>query len=103
MFIVVLITCPIRNAEEIAKKLLEERLVACVNIARVKSFFWWKGKVDEAEESLLIAKTRSALLEKLMAKVREIHPYEVPEMIALPVCGGLEEYLKWVEEETSRA
>jgi len=102
--VVVLVTCPSREvAERIAKALLEARLAACVNITpELKSIFWWKGEVEEASEVLMFIKTKAELLDELIARVRELHPYEVPEVIALPVAAGLSDYLAWVEEETKR-
>lgn len=98
----VLITCPSKEvAEEIARALLKERLAACVNITgSLLSLFWWKGRIDQAEEALMLVKTRASLLEQLIAKVRELHPYEVPEVIALPITSGSEAYLAWLGEET---
>ena len=102
--VVVLVTCPSREvAERIAKALLEARLATCVNITpELKSIFWWKGEVEEASEVLMFIKTKAELLDELIARVRELHPYEVPEVIALPVAAGLSDYLAWVEEETKR-
>lgn len=102
MFAAVLITCPDREvAERIARALLEERLAACVNITGpLLSLFWWEGRIDRAEEFLLLVKTRTSLLERLIARVRELHPYEVPEVVALPIIGGSEDYLAWLGEET---
>jgi len=102
LFVVVLITCPDREmAERIARALLEERLAACVNITGpLSSLFWWEGRIDRAEEFLLLVKMRFNLLEKLVARVRELHPYEVPEVVALPIVGGSEDYLAWLGEET---
>ena len=97
-----LITCPDREvAERIARALLEERLAACVNITGpLSSLFWWEGRIDRAEEFLLLVKMRFNLLEKLIARVKELHPYEVPEVVALPIVGGSEDYLAWLGEET---
>ena len=102
--VVVLVTCPGRDvAERIAKALLEARLAACVNItSELKSFFWWEGKVEEASEVLMFIKTRAELLDELIDKVKELHPYEVPEVIALPVTAGSSNYLAWVKEETKQ-
>ena len=99
-FRVVLITCGSREeAEKISKILVEEKLAACVNIlSGVKSYFWWKGKVDEADEYLLIIKTSVEKIEKLFRKVKELHSYSVPEIISLPILEGNTEYLKWIEE-----
>ena len=91
------------NAEEarrIADLLLKERKAACINIVpRVDSLFWWQGKVDSAKEALLIIKTRKPLLGKLIKKMRALHSYEVPEIIALPIIGGNSDYLDWLDKE----
>ncbi len=98
---VVFITAPSGKGEELARRLVEERLAACVNVIRgVRSIYWWRGKVEADEEDLLVVKTSGEALEELIKRVREIHPYEVPEVIALPVEKGLAEYIAWVVEET---
>jgi len=89
------------SAEKISQDLLDEKLAACANtIHGVRSLFWWKGKIDEAHESLIICKTRQSLVKKLTKFVRERHEYEVPEIIAVPIIGGNPDYLKWVKEST---
>jgi len=100
MYTVVLITAPKKDAEKIARHLLERRVAACVNIADVKSLYWWEGKIEEDEEALLIVKTSTDKLNDLVKEVRAVHPYQVPEVIALPIVGGYKEYLSWVERET---
>ncbi len=102
-FIVVMITSPDREeAGKIATSLLEKRQAACVGIyPRGESLFRWEGKIDRAEEFLLIAKTRRDLLERLVDTVKSIHAYEVPEIIALPVAGGSRDYLDWLAGEVS--
>jgi len=99
---VVLITAPSHKiAEMIAKALVEERLAACVNIlSSIRSVYRWEGKVCDDREELLIAKTRAGCLDRLGGRVRELHPYEVPEVIALPVEWGSSDYLSWVAGET---
>jgi len=102
--VVVLITVPNNDvAEKIANVLVTEHLAACVNIVpEVTSTYFWKGEVCKDKELLLIIKTRSSLLGKLIEAVRKVHPYEVPEIIALPIVAGFNEYLKWVEEVTRK-
>ncbi len=99
-YIVVLVMTPSREeAEKIARRLLEEKLAACINIVGdVKSLFWWQGRIDEASEALMIIKTRLDLLEKLIETVRKLHSYTVPEIIALPIIAGHADYLKWIDE-----
>jgi len=85
------------EAERIAKVLLEQRKAACVNIVpRVSSLFWWQDKLDSTQESLLIVKTKTSLLNELVRLVKEIHSYDVPEVIALPIVGGNQAYLEWI-------
>ncbi len=100
-YIVLFITTPtVEEAQRISKILLEQRKAACVNIVpRVSSLFWWQGKIDSAEESLLIVKTRASVLNEIVTLVREIHSYDVPEIIAVPIIGGNQDYLEWIGNE----
>ena len=99
-YIVTFVTCSSKKeAILIANKLLNEKLVACVNIIEgISSFFWWKGKVDKAAESLLIIKTVKKNFGKIQKTVKRIHSYDVPEIIALPIVSGSRSYLKWIDE-----
>jgi periplasmic divalent cation tolerance protein len=97
----VLCTCPQESADDIADAVLEDRLAACVNILpQVRSKYWWEGKINTDNESLLIMKTRDDLVADLIAKIKEMHPYEVPEVIAFDIKEGNADYLKWIAEET---
>jgi periplasmic divalent cation tolerance protein len=100
--LLVLITAGNREeARKIAELLVNEKKAACVNIvADVDSLFRWKGKVESARESLLLVKTTAALLPELIGLVKEIHSYEVPEIIAFPIVGGSEDYLQWLDSAT---
>jgi periplasmic divalent cation tolerance protein len=90
------------HAQKIANQLLTEKKAACVNIVpQVDSHFWWHGKIENAGEQLLIIKTRSALLADVEKIVKSIHPYTVPEIIALPIIGGNQDFLNWVDKETT--
>ena len=90
------------EAQKIASVLLNKKKAACVSIfPKGDSFFWWKGKVEKAREYLIIAKTVSSLLDDLIKLVKEIHNYEVPEVVALPIMGGNEDYLDWLDKELS--
>ena len=81
--------------------MVNEKLAACTNIVSpVQSLFRWEEKLCDETETLIIAKTRLDLFEKLQVKVKELHSYEVPEIIALPIIKGNEDYLKWVQNET---
>lgn len=98
MFAVILCTCSRQEAGRIAMALVEEKLVACVNIGEVNSYFRWEGKVQQEGEALLIMKTRSGKVKEIIGRIRELHSYEVPEIIALPIIDGHEGYLDWVRE-----
>ncbi len=103
-YIVVLITVPDRElAQRIADALVRERWAACVNILpSIQSMFHWQGDIVREEEVLLLAKSRRDLLPSLALRVQELHSYTVPEIIALPIVGGSNEYLRWVEESIRR-
>lgn len=103
-FIVVFVTCSSpEEAEKIGNSLVGKRLVACVNIIpRIKSIFHWKGKIAKEKEVLLIGKSRMELFDSIQNEVKELHSYEVPEIVALPVEAGSEDYLEWVKEETQK-
>ncbi len=89
-----------KEAQKISELLLGRRKAACVNIVpMVDSSFWWQGKLDSARESLLIIKTKASLLPEIIDMVKEAHGYEVPEIIALPIVGGSEDYLNWIDSE----
>lgn len=98
--IVVLSTAPPGDADRIARTLIEEHLVACVNITGVQSRYTWNGEPCLDNEHLMIMKTVENRLSALIERIREIHPYETPEIIALPIIGGFDRYLRWVVEET---
>ena len=101
--IVVLTNMPDRGAaERLAQELVERRLAACVNVlAECTSVYRWKGAVENAKEVPVLIKTRAALYEELEAAIGELHPYELPEMVALPIVRGLPAFLDWVNEGTS--
>ena len=96
--VVIMTTSTKREATKIIQCLLEERLIACANIiGPVSSLFWWKDKIDEATEFLVLMKSSRKLFDKLSKRVKEIHSYEVPEVLALPILKGLPSYLSWLE------
>ena len=98
---VVLVTAPDDAAAQLSRRLVEERLVACVNIVPgVRSVYRWQGAVEEGSEVLLIMKTRADRCDELAVRVADLHPYDVPEVLSLPVLGGGEAYLDWVRMET---
>ena len=96
---VVLCTCPADHAERIARALLEERLVACVNIlSGVRSLYWWKDAIASDAESMLVIKTPAPRYPALEARLHELHPYDVPEVLSLDVVDGSRSYMAWVRE-----
>jgi len=99
MFYLVLTTVRSRaEAKRIAGRIVGEKLAACANVLpSADSTFWWRGRIERASEALLLAKTSSEKLNRLMARVKELHSYEVPEVIALPIGRGLPEYMKWLK------
>ena len=99
---VVLCTVPSRDvAERLAHSLLEEKLVACVNVLPgVRSMYRWQGAIEEAGELLLLMKTASDRYDALEERIRELHPYDVPEVLAVDVADGSAGYLAWVLGET---
>ena len=89
------------EAAKIAKELVEARLAGCVNIVKdIRSIYSWQGKIEDDKEVLMIVKTQKAIFDPLMKKVKELHSYSVPEIIALPIVEGSEDYLKWLKEAT---
>jgi periplasmic divalent cation tolerance protein len=102
--VVVLVTAPsVEVARQIAEALLAKKAAACVNIIpAVNSIFSWQGQVENDQEVLLVIKSRAELFESRLAPiVQEVHPYEVPEIIALPIVMGSKGYLDWIDEVTS--
>ncbi len=101
MYVVIYVTAESpEQAKKIAKTLVEERLAACVNVVeRVHSVYWWEGRVQEAEEALLVVKSLKSLVDRVAERVKELHTYTVPEVVAVEVCGGNRDYLRWVSEE----
>lgn len=100
--LVVLVTAPGgEEAARIARALVEERLAACANIiSGVRSIYTWQGKVEDDTEVLMVIKTREPLFDALARRVAELHTYEVPEVIAMPIARGAEAYLRWMGEVT---
>jgi periplasmic divalent cation tolerance protein len=104
MHIVIFITVgKKKEGMRIARAIVEERLAACVNIIEdVCSVFRWKGKVEKAEECLLIAKSVDGLLDNLIKRVKELHSYTTPEIISFKIDGGSKEYLKWIASNVKK-
>ncbi len=99
----ILLSAPdVDTAERLGRALVEERLAACANVVPgVVSVFRWRGEVQREVETLVIVKTVEARVEEVRARVVAMHPYEVPEVLVLPVLGGHEPYLRWVAEEVT--
>lgn len=99
-YIVVFITTSsLEEAKKIANYLVENKIAACINIVeKVNSTFFWKGNIENYDESLLIVKTKRSLFNKLKEEVKKLHSYTVPEIIALPIVEGSEDYLNWIDE-----
>ena len=97
--IVVLATCANeKEAEKLARALLEDRVAACVSvIPRMRSFYHWKGEIDSSQEFLLLVKTSRDLFPALRTQIEKLHPYELPEVVALPVVAGSDNYLTWLQ------
>jgi periplasmic divalent cation tolerance protein len=98
--IVILSTASGENARVISRALLDEHLVACVNMVDVRSWYYWQGEFCDDCEVLMVIKTMESRKTAVLHKIRELHTYELPEMIVLPVIGGFPPYLTWIEEMT---
>ena len=99
-YIIVLVTtCNKEEGLKIANTLLKERIIACANIIeKVTSLFWWKGKIDSEEEVILIMKSHQRLFNKLSVRVKKLHSYEIPEILAFPIIEGSKSYLNWMKK-----
>lgn len=100
--IIYITTSGLEESRRIARVLLKEKLVACTNIVpAVESMYLWKGEIEEASESLLIAKTMSCNVKKVIKMVEDIHSYDIPCILQIKVENGSEDYLEWMESEIS--
>src|SRR5215469_4567046 len=98
---VLLTTTPTREeAARIANLLIDEKLGACVQLLPIESFYFWQGRTQNEAEFLLLVKTRTSLFDKAIARIKEIHSYTVPEIVALPFSAGFAGYLHWIDEVT---
>jgi len=90
------------DARKIAHALVEEQIAACVNIIpSIESIYRWKGKVENADEIIILAKTIDDNVKKAIRRIKELHSYEVPDIIAIPIVGGLKDYLDYINLETT--
>ena len=103
-FAVVMVTAPdMALAHRLAKAGLEAKLAACANIGpAIESHYWWEGKLESSNEALVIFKTRQEVLPKLERIVRDVHSYDTPEFVALPLTAGSRKYLAWIEDNTQK-
>lgn len=101
-FVIVLTTLPADSeVVRFATTLVQERLAACVNVLpEIQSVYWWGGQLEQDLERQVVMKTTAARIERLRERVKELHPYEVPEFLVIPVTEGDEAYLKWVRDST---
>ena len=99
MPLIVFITAPRGKGREVARRLVEKRLAACASVTGVESVYWWEGRVEEAGEDLIIAKTCEEAYPALEAEVKSMGYYEVPEVLAVPVVRGLGAYVEWLCRE----
>jgi len=103
-FCIAYITCSdSEEARRIGRSLVKNRLAACVNIIPgMESLYWWKGKIEEGKEAVLLAKTRTGLMQELTAEVKRLHSYDIPCVVSVPVSEGNKEFLDWIEKETGK-
>jgi len=101
--VIILTNLPDRaSALKLAGELVEQRLAACVNVlAECSSVYRWEGRIKSATEVTVLVKTRAQRYDEVEAEIRRLHPYELPEIVAVPVVRGLDEYLEWVAGETT--
>jgi periplasmic divalent cation tolerance protein len=101
-YVLGIIAAPQDDAEHIARTIVEKRLAACIQIAGpISSFYWWKGKVEKDTEALIFIKTRRDLTNSIEDVIHSVHPYEIPELIFIPIIDGLSSYFRWIDETVS--
>ncbi len=98
--LIVYVTCPPNDSEKLAEAVINEKLAACVNILPAKSLYFWEGKLCRDKEALLIVKTTRGRYNDLESKIKKIHPYDTPEIVAIKAESVQADYLKWVHEQT---
>ncbi len=103
-YVVIFVTCANKEeGEKISQGLVEKKLAACVNLVpKINSRYRWQGKIEVSSETLLMIKTRKSLVNKLIAEVKKLHSYTVPEIIALPIIAGNKDYLAWIKGSVGR-
>lgn len=91
----------VEEAKNIAKELVQQRLVACANLlGDISSFYWWEGRVQEDREVAFILKTKNSLIEEVKTRILQLHSYDCPCIVALPITGGNPEFLQWIQKQT---
>jgi periplasmic divalent cation tolerance protein len=103
-YLLVISTVPSeKEGSAIAKTIVEDRLAACVNVtSTIQSFYWWEERISNDKEFILFIKTKASLFPELETRIKALHSYQVPEIIAIPIQTGSREYLDWIEQNTSR-
>ncbi len=102
MAIMIMITAANEEeASKISRALDKDKLIACANRFPVNSIYRWQGMVYDEQEVMLVCKTKDELLDKVIARVKKMHSYDIPEIIAIPIVGGSQDYLDWLDESTS--
>ena len=101
-YILVIITASsVEEAKTISDTLLNKRLAACTNqLSDVKSLYWWENSIQSSDEVMLLAKSRATQFDEIVLAVKEVHSYDIPEVLAIPILSGNPEYLNWIFEET---
>ena len=93
-----------KEAKKIMRILLDRHLIACANLlGPVESQFWWKGKIEEAKETMVVMKSDDKLFQKLSETIKHVHSYEVPEILAVPIVKGWQPYLRWLNDSVKPA
>lgn len=102
MYCVIFVTCPDKKgADKIVDALLKKKLIACANVvSNVKSKYWWKGKIESSDETLVIMKTKRRLFSATKKEIKALHPYDVPEIICMRIAEGSKDYLNWIKDVT---
>lgn len=105
VYLLVLTTCPSDQvAKDLANEIIDAKLAACVNIVpKIISVYEWQGQKEQSDESLLLIKSTQEESERLQAFIAREHPYELPEVIAVPICGGLPDYLAWISDSLGKS
>ncbi len=98
MYILVITTCKEKDEEKIVNELLNKNLVACINSFSIKSKYIWKGKIESDDEKLLLIKTKKEKYREVERKIKELHSYEIPEIICIEIKEGYKNYLEWINE-----